>query len=83
MNTLQLLSRNIKNERFLVHANVTESITGITQEGEGEILYHNNLYKIKFFPNMPENFKPGFNPYIVWVCENLYLDVDISKCFTS
>lgn len=67
MTVLKRLTRNIDYETFLVRANVTEAITGITLEGEGEIRYHSNPYRVEFFPNMPDNFKPGFNPYKVWV----------------
>ncbi|XP_060566076.1 CD109 antigen-like [Ruditapes philippinarum] len=52
-------------ETFLVHANCTETMTGQTLEGEGEIRYHSNQYRLEFFPNMADNFKPGFDPYKV------------------
>lgn len=65
---LQRLTRNIEYETFLVHANVTEGITGITLEGEADMRYYGNPYKLEFFPNMPDNFKPGFGPYPVYVC---------------
>jgi hypothetical protein len=42
-------------------------MTGQTLEGEGEIRYHSNPYKLEFFPNMADNFKPGFDPYKVSV----------------
>lgn len=66
-NILERLSRNMGYETFLVHANVTETITGITLDGEAEIRYYSNPYQLEFFPNMPDNFKPGFGPYPVMV----------------
>lgn len=65
MTVLERLTRNLEYETLLVIANVTESVTGITLQGQGEIRYHRNPYKIEFFPNMPENFKPGFGNYPV------------------
>lgn len=71
MAILKKLTRNIEYQNFRVEANVTESITGITLKGQGEIQYHKNPYKLEFYPNMPDNFKPGFGPYKVWVCIEL------------
>ncbi|XP_045203101.2 alpha-2-macroglobulin-like isoform X2 [Mercenaria mercenaria] len=67
MALLERITRNIDYETFRVHANVTETITGSTLEGEGEIRYYRNPYKIEFFPNMPNNFKSVFGPYKVLV----------------
>ncbi|XP_060566096.1 CD109 antigen-like isoform X2 [Ruditapes philippinarum] len=60
-----LIRDKLDYETFLVHANCTETMTGQTLEGEGEIRYHSNPYKLEFFPNMADNFKPGFDPYKV------------------
>lgn len=64
---LERLTRTFDYKTLKVHANVTESISGITQEGSANIQYHSNPYRISFHPNMPDNFKPGFNPYHVSV----------------
>jgi len=61
------LTRNLEYETFVVHANVTEGITGITLDGEAEMRFYGNPYKMEFFPNMPDNFKPGFGSYPVYV----------------
>ena len=64
---LERLTRNMNYQTLQVHANVTESTTGITLEGSSNIQYHKHPYRISFHPNMQENFKPDFNPYSVVV----------------
>ena len=64
---LERMTRHFQYKTLVVKANVTEAVTGITQEGSANIQYHSNPYKVEFHPNMADNFKPGFNPYPVLV----------------
>ncbi|WAR00001.1 CD109-like protein [Mya arenaria] len=63
MEMIKRVTRSLRYETLVLAANVTEALTGITETGEAEIRFYENPYKIEFFPNMPDNFKPGFGPY--------------------
>ncbi|KAH3835369.1 hypothetical protein DPMN_108715 [Dreissena polymorpha] len=65
MAVIERVTRNLEFETLVVFANVTESATGLTEKGEADIHYRKNPYEIEFFPNMPDNFKPGFGAYPV------------------
>ena len=63
----RLVPRGIKYETLEVTANVTETITGITEIKSETVQYSDSAFKIDFHPSMPDNFKPGFGPYPVTV----------------
>ncbi|KAH3835375.1 hypothetical protein DPMN_108721 [Dreissena polymorpha] len=67
MTVLERVTRRLDFNTLLVVAAVTETATGFMHKGEAEITYYSNPYRIEFFPNMPDNFKPGFGSYPVKV----------------
>ncbi|KAK3612490.1 hypothetical protein CHS0354_024460 [Potamilus streckersoni] len=66
MSVLKRLSRDIESESFRVIANVTETLTGITESDDETITFYPEKIKVEFAPYMTESFKPGF-PYRVAV----------------
>ncbi len=44
---------------LVFYANVTESLTGIVQNGSGALTYHEKPIKVTELPGNPELFKPG------------------------
>ncbi|KAK3612489.1 hypothetical protein CHS0354_024459 [Potamilus streckersoni] len=63
---LRRLSRDIERESFRVIANVTETLTGITESNDETITFYPEKIKVEFAPYMTESFRPGF-PYHVAV----------------
>lgn len=69
MEDLKKLSHNIQYETIIVHANVTETITGKILEGQANIRFHSEDYSVRFHENLPDNFKIGVGPYKARVSE--------------
>ncbi|KAL3843233.1 hypothetical protein ACJMK2_021177 [Sinanodonta woodiana] len=66
LSVLKRLSRDLESETFRVIANVTETLTGITETDDEIITFYPEKIKVEFAPYMTESFKPGF-PYRVAV----------------
>ncbi|KAL3843041.1 hypothetical protein ACJMK2_020998 [Sinanodonta woodiana] len=71
MSVVKRLSRDFERASFRVIANVTETLTGITESGDASIIFHSErrmtypeTVDVEFAPYMKESFKPGF-PYHV------------------
>ncbi|XP_052280940.1 CD109 antigen-like [Dreissena polymorpha] len=67
MTLIGRLVRFLDSNTVQVVANVTETATGVTQQGSAYITFYKSPFVIEFFPNMPDNFKPGFGPYPVTI----------------
>ncbi|XP_038068453.1 CD109 antigen-like isoform X2 [Patiria miniata] len=61
MQELSALSNNnlYSGNQFICTANVTESLTGITQTGTGVVSYHEKPIKVAELPGNSDVFKPG------------------------
>ena len=71
LDALRRLDPRLEYDTLVVEANVTESLTGISDTGSQLVQFHKDEYHIEFYPGSPGYFKPGFR-YITYVSKTFF-----------